>query len=125
MLLTCSVTAVLVFLINLVSTAVLRVKWGSNGDIINIFQGDCSRIEKVSAGLHVIINLLSTLLLGASNMCMQLLAAPTRSEINIAHKDFIWLDIGVPSLRNLRYIGKERLAIWILLGLSSVPIHFL
>lgn len=123
--LTYSLTAALIFLINLTSTAVLRWKWGSNNDINELFQGDCSRTEKISAGLHVIINLLSTLLLGASNMCMQLLAAPTRSEIDKAHKDFVWLDIGMPSLRNLRYIGKERLVIWIILGISSIPIHLL
>ena len=123
--LTYSVTAVLIFLINLTGTAVLRRKWGSNDDINDIFQGDCSRTEKISAGLHVIINVLSTLLLGASNMCMQLLVAPTRSEIDKAHKDFVWLDIGVPSFRNLRYIGKERLVIWIILGISSIPIHLL
>lgn len=125
MLLTCSLTAVVIFLINFSSTIVLKMKWGSASDINDIFKGDCSRTEQISTGLHLVINLLSTLLLGASNMCMQLLVAPTRSEIDRAHKKFAWLDIGVPSLRNLRYIGRERLVIWVLLGFSSVPIHFL
>lgn len=124
-LLTCSSTAVVIFLINLTSTAVLKAKWGSDDDINDIFKGDCSRTQQISTAIHLVINLLSTLLLGASNMCMQLLAAPTRSEIDRAHKRFTWLDIGAPSLRNLRYIGRERLIIWIVLGLSSVPIHFL
>lgn len=57
-------------------------------------------------------------------MCMQLLAAPTRSEIDRAHKDFYWLDIGVPCIRNLKYISQERLIVWVTLGLSSVLLHF-
>ncbi len=125
LLLTCSVTSVIIFLINLSCTAVFKAKWGSDSDINTLYQGDCSKTEKISTGLHVIINLLSTLLLGASNLCMQLLAAPTRSEIDRAHQKFIWLDIGAPSLRNLRHVGRERLVICVVLGISSVPLHFL
>ena len=105
---------------------VFKAKWGSNGVDINAFYtGDCSKAERISTGIHLAINVLSTLLLGASNMCMQLLAAPTRSEIDRAHRDFYWLDIGVPSNRNLKYISRERLIVWVILGLSSVPLHFL
>ena len=122
---TCSVTSVVIFLINLSCTVIFKVKWGTDSDINTLYQGDCSEAERISTGLHVIINLLSTLLLGASNLCMQLLAAPTRSEIDRAHSRFIWLDIGVPSLRNLRHIGRERLVICAILGISSIPLHFL
>lgn len=106
---TCTVTSVVIFLINLSCTVLFKAKWGSENDINSIYQGDCSQTEKISTGLHVVINLLSTLLLGASNLCMQLLAAPTRSEIDKAHEKFVWLDTGVPSIRNLRCIGRERL----------------
>ena len=125
LLLTCSLISVLIFLINLSCTAVFKAKWGSDSDINTLYQGDCSKTEKISTGLHVIINLLSTLLLGASNLCMQLLAAPTRSEIDRAHQKFIWLDIGAPSFRNLRHVGRERLVICAVLGISSIPLHFL
>lgn len=122
---TCSVTSVVIFLINLSCTIVFKAKWGADSDINSLYQGECSKTGKISTGLHVIINILSTLLLGASNLCMQLLAAPTRTEIDRAHKKFVWLDIGVPSLRNLRHIGRERLIIWVILGISSIPLHFL
>ena len=121
----CCVISVVIFLINLSCTIVFKAKWGSDGDINNIYQGDCRKAEKISTGLHVVINLLSTLLLGASNLCMQLLAAPRRSEVDRAHRKFVWLHIGVPSLRNLRHIGWERLLICAILGISSIPLHFL
>ena len=122
---TCSIASTIIFLINLSCTIVFKVKWGSDNDINSFYQGDCVKAEKISTGLHVVINLLSTLLLGASNLCMQLLAAPRRSEVDRAHNEFVWLHIGVPSLRNLRHIGRERLLICIILGISSIPLHFL
>ncbi|KAH8205228.1 hypothetical protein TruAng_000640 [Truncatella angustata] len=53
------------------------------------------------------------------------LAAPTRADIDRAHKSNKWLDIGVSSLRNLRYISGWRRFTWIILALSSVPLHLL
>jgi len=68
---------------------------------------------------------MSTLLLGASNFAMQVLAAPTREEVDRAHSKGKWLDIGVPSLHNVRYISKTRRNIYLLLCLSSIPLHLL
>lgn len=72
--------------------------------------------------VHFGINVVSTLLLGSSNYCAQLLAAPTRSEVDTAHDKGDWLDIGVPSLRNLwkKRIARNRKAAWTLLMISSV-----
>lgn len=123
-LLTCSTVAVITFLINLTCTIVFRSKWRTKGEITAFHTGSCSTIQKLDTGLHVVINVLSTLLLGASNLCMQLLVAPTRREIDKAHKRYVWLDIGVPSVRNLRYISRERLVVCVILGISSVPLHF-
>ena len=73
--------------------------------------------------LHLAINILSTLLLGASNFCMQVLCAPTREEIDAAHTRRNWLSIGVPSLKNLFHIDRKKSALWLVLGLSLVPLH--
>ena len=54
---------------------------------------------------------------------MQILTAPTGGEIDLAHAAGRWLDIGVLSMRNLRWISRERMCIWILLGLTSLPLH--
>lgn len=99
MLSTCSETDIVIFLINLTCTVVIKIKRGSKEHINSLFQGDCTQTSKLSTIIHVVINVFITLLLGALNMCMQLLAAPTRSGIDKAHKKNKWLDIGVPSLR--------------------------
>lgn len=54
---------------------------------------------------------------------MQVLAAPNREDIDRAHAQRRWLHIGVPNLRNLRYIRRDRVVIYALLFLSSVPLH--
>lgn len=74
---------------------------------------------------HLVINILSTLLLGASNYSMQCLSSPTRSEVDKAHGQGIWLDIGVPSIRNLRRLSVSRIVLWWLLAISSLPLHLL
>ena len=56
---------------------------------------------------------------------MQCLSSPTREEINIAHRKHKWLDIGMPSLRNLRHISRGKVIIWCLMALSSVSLHLL
>ncbi|KAI4197238.1 MAG: hypothetical protein LQ350_006069 [Teloschistes chrysophthalmus] len=77
----------------------------------------------MSMWLHLAINILGTALLSASNYCMQCLSAPNRQEVDRAHQRQVALDIGVPSLRNLRHISRKRLLLWILLAISSIPLH--
>ena len=75
--------------------------------------------------LHVGLNIFGTALIGASNYNMQCLSFPTRDEIDLAHSRGTWLDIGVPSIRNLRYIPWKRIMLWLLLGVSTLPLHLL
>lgn len=77
------------------------------------------------SGAHLVINILSTLLLGACNYSMQCLSSPTRAEIDKAHNKGVWLDIGVPSVRNLRRLSTARVTLWWLLAISSIPLHLL
>lgn len=121
----CSVVALLVLLTNIAAILYLKIRWKSNGDLGNIYRGDCSRSQRLNSSLHIIINVLSTTLLAASNLCMQLLAAPTRQDIDDAHGHHVWLDIGAPSFRNLRRISKKRIFAVYLLAASSIPLHFL
>ena len=93
--------------------------------VATIYQGSCAFVKRLDLWLHLLINVLSTGMLMASNYCMQLQAAPTRKNVNAAHNAGDWLDIGVPSLRNLRYIGNWRRFSWLLLALSSLPIHLM
>ena len=54
---------------------------------------------------------------------MQCLSAPTRKEVDEAHAKGKWLDIGVPSVRNLTNIAKPRVGMWLGLALTSLPLH--
>ena len=98
---------------------------GFNNGIGTLLQGECSKITAYSIGAHLIINVLTTLLLSGSNYCMQCLSAPTRREINNAHKRDITFDIGIPSLRNLAALDRWKVVMWTLLGISSLPLHLL
>ena len=121
----CALVAAAVLIINLTVTI-----WAvSTSDLQNglgiLYDGNCKRTSTFTFWAHLAINILSTLLLGASNYSMQCLSSPTRSEIDKAHGQGIWLDIGVPSVRNLRRLSKTRLVLWWLLALSSIPLHLL
>lgn len=50
-----------------------------------LYQGKCSVSKNWARGLHFLINVLSTLMLAASNFCMQCLSSPSRDEVDIAH----------------------------------------
>ena len=90
-----------------------------------LYSGSCGKSRTIGLWLHLVINALSTLLLSASNYTQQCLAAPTRSEINTAHARRRWMDIGVPSVRNLFKIKLERTLLWIVIGITSIPLHLL
>ena len=64
-------------------------------------------------------------LLTSSNYCMQILSAPSREELDLAHARNTWLNIGIISFRNLAFINWRRMIFWCILGLSSLPLHLL
>lgn len=122
---TCTCTAAAVLIVNASLTIWASYSFPMQDGIGTLIHGSCSRVKNWGLWLHFGINALSTLLLGASNYCMQYLTSPTRQEIDNAHAKRVWLDIGVQSIRNLRSISWARIGLWCLLGLSSVPLHLL
>ena len=116
-------TTVLIF--NISAMIYAGEKYGVSNGFGDIYQGDCNLVARYNTMVHLGINIVSTLLLGASNYCAQLLVAPTRSEVDKAHEKGDWLDVGVPSFRNLRKrrIARKRKATWMLLMISSVLLH--
>ncbi|KAJ5373602.1 hypothetical protein N7517_005608 [Penicillium concentricum] len=102
---------------------------GNSGQIFpfaSLYMGKCSTSKNWTTGLHLLINILSTALLGASNYCMQCLAAPSREQVDKAHSQKTWIRIGVPNIMDLiRYqTGKRRILGSILL-ITSLPIHLI
>lgn len=119
-----SLTAI-VLCVNIVLTVWASVNYGLENGIGTAYEGSCAVVSAWSFWLHILINGLSSMLLSASNYTMQCVAAPTRTECDGAHTCGDWLDIGVPSVRNLFRIGWQRRIMWALLAISSRPIHLL
>lgn len=76
-------SASIVFFINFVVT-VWGVSYYKRGQR-TLSTGDYDEIKRLNSGLHLAINILSTILLSGSNYCMQCLSAPTRTDVDIAH----------------------------------------
>jgi len=121
----CSATAGTILSINAMLTIWASVRYRNSGGLATIQEGSCQNTKTLSLWLHLAINILSTILLSASNYCMQCLSSPTREEVDRAHRKQIWLDIGVPSVRNLHQISWYRIALWWALALSGIPLHLL
>ncbi|CAD0109687.1 unnamed protein product [Aureobasidium uvarum] len=90
-----------------------------------VFEGSCDEVKRITFWVDLAINTLSTLLLGASNNCTQLLVAPTRKDIDDAHAAGRYLDVSVSSMRNLLAVSRWRKWLCACLFLSSIPLHLL
>jgi len=125
--LACATSAAAVLLINVGLTiyAATNPEYKVERGIGTLYSGSCDKSRKIGLWLHLMINALSTLLLSGSNYTQQCLAAPTRREIDAAHARRRWMDIGVPSVRNLFRIKAERTFLWIAIGFTSIPLHLL
>jgi hypothetical protein len=99
---------------------------GITGGLGVLYEAPCEATKRANIGVHLLINILSSALLGASNYCIQCLSAPTRPEVDKAHQKGNWLDIGIPSLRNVvsSNFGMRKKICWWILAISSLPLHF-
>lgn len=122
----CFLTTSSVAVINLILAIWTWLHFETTSDgVVELYRGGCTVVKRANFLAHIVINVLGTLLFGASNLTLQILVAPTRSEVDQAHAKGIWLDIGVPSVRNLFGISKFRVILWSFLAITSIPIHFL
>jgi hypothetical protein len=90
-----------------------------------LFIGNCSQASKINTYVHFVVNALSSLILLTSNMFMQLLLAPTRRQIDIAHAKKRSVDIGIFSLGNFFVVSKRNRILWVCLAFTSLPLHLL
>ncbi|KAF4993614.1 hypothetical protein FGRMN_6332 [Fusarium graminum] len=119
-----------VFVVNLVVTiwstfSLQGIQDGTSTSRRIIYEGSCSKTRELSVAIHLIINAFGSILLAASNYGMQCLSAPTRADVDKAHARQRWVDIGIPSFRNLRKVSGKRVVLWWLLVFSSLPLHLL
>jgi len=139
--LVCAATATTVCLFNIILTTWAVSSHKVAGGLSFLYTGSCDEVANMSLWIHLGINVMSTLLLSASNCTkslmeifpcadtyldtMQILSSPTRKEVDKAHQKHRWLDIGIPSTRNLRGVTWTRIGMWSALGLSSIPLHLM
>ncbi|KAF9061621.1 hypothetical protein BDP27DRAFT_1485807, partial [Rhodocollybia butyracea] len=112
-----------VLVINLSILLYCAIKTGGSIGVVRIFEGDCNTVDHATLVIHLVINVLSTLLLSASNYVTQSLSAPTRAEVDRAHEKGLWLDIGLQSIHNLKHTSGWKRLLWTLLTVSSIPLH--
>jgi hypothetical protein len=89
-----------------------------------IFEGRCDGAERIGWGVRAVISVFVVVLLAIGNYVFQVLSSPTRRELAAAHDRYQWMDIGVPSWRNLRFVSNTRvfLAAVILLAAFSTQL---
>ncbi|CAI6341145.1 unnamed protein product [Periconia digitata] len=121
----CIAAAMLVMLLT-----VSFLVWASTQSMLGaavaiIFEGDCVEAKDLSTASHVVINILSTLLLGASNYCMHIACSPSRRDIDRMHARKKTLQIGINSVSNVFKLPWNRRIAWCILGLSSIPLYLI
>ena len=121
-LLFCILLAFSVFVVNLAFTLWAIIHTGSGNSLVGVYSGQCDTVQKISIWVHLLLNILATILLGASNHAMQRLCAPSRSDVDLRHRAHRHATIGSTDVRNL--VGR-RLWLYVLLSASSLPIHLL
>ncbi|ORY68683.1 uncharacterized protein BCR38DRAFT_464055 [Pseudomassariella vexata] len=112
----------LIFLVALVCFAVAVSKAKSISEIA-IFTGSCSMTSNINIGTHIVINVCAIVLLAGANYIFQVLSSPTRLEVVAAHKNKRWLDVGIPSIRNLLQVSGFRSSLAIVVILVAVATH--
>jgi hypothetical protein len=117
--------AFLVFFVNLSITVWVTKKYPASDGVGTLLTGNCVRVKQMNTGLHLVLNLLSTLFLGAGNYCMQVLVAPSGEELRKSHSAGSYYDIGIHSIHNLRQIGRGRRLLWIGFGICSTLLHLM
>ncbi|KAI9726332.1 MAG: hypothetical protein M1828_001606 [Chrysothrix sp. TS-e1954] len=118
-------TALIVLILNLVLLGVGLSSEVSSDGIRAILKAPCDQTNRAFIAIHLVINILSTLLLAASNSALQCAGSTSRDEVDLAHRSGRWVHVGVFGLRNLGMIPWKRIILCAFLAISSTPLHLL
>ncbi|KGO40706.1 hypothetical protein PEX1_032010 [Penicillium expansum] len=89
------ITATIIGLANIATLVCVWVYFPPDSRGIGTLRmGDCSEVTTIDSAIHMVLNVVSSLFLGAGSYCMQILVAPSRREMDDAHSRGISLDIG-------------------------------
>lgn len=111
----------------IIFTMVALIQAGGFNRPLVFFTGSCGvwGATALNTVLHLLINIFSTAMLASSNMFMQILSAPSREEVDKAHANGSWLEIGVLSARNMFRLSRFKILSWLGFLGTSIPIHLL
>ena len=112
-----------ILLINVGWLAWASKHYGTLGGYGTIQRGSCDVSKTLNLWLHLAINILSTGLLLGSGAFMAAATAPSREEVDLAHRKSRWLSIGLLSVRNLTGVSVKKVLACIVLALTSLPVH--
>ncbi|KAJ9615482.1 hypothetical protein H2200_001557 [Cladophialophora chaetospira] len=118
-------SVVLTFGLNLALLLYARAKAQLADGTYLVARGQCENIKALDTGLHAVINVLGILVLAAVGSYIAVLSAPTREDLNRFHGQGAWFEIGIPSLRNLKYVGFTKRWLCVALFFVSWPIHII
>jgi hypothetical protein len=118
-------TAVIFAVVALSLMIMFTVNYAPEGDVGTFMTGNCLTVGRWNSFWHAVLNVASMLFLGAGNYCMQVLVAPSREEVNKAHREGRSMDIGIHSLGNILRISSKRRITWFILGVVSTSMHLL
>lgn len=128
-----------VFIVNIILTIIASVIAYTNTPTPSrisyaaLYTGSCATTKSWTTGLHLLINVLSTILLAAGNYCMQCLASPSRGQVDAAHSKREWVRIGGPDIWGLLWGSLtnhkgQKATRWVLGWVSlatSLPVHLM
>lgn len=121
-----TITTGIMCLVLVILLSISASKAGGITTSFMFFSGACDgTISSYNVSLHLLINIFSTAILASSNFFMQILSAPSRKEIDQAHRKGSWLDIGIASFSNVFHISKSKRVLWLAFLTSSIPIHLI
>ena len=115
--------AILVLVLSL--TVFTALNFPRRGYQATLIDKNCDSVRSWSTWRHLGVNVVCTVLLATSSYAVQCLTSPTRNDINRVHQRSRCIDFGVPSFRNLLCISPRRVLLWLVLLLSSIPLHLL
>lgn len=92
---------------------------------MDLFNGSCTTAKGMNWGLHAVVNLAVVVFILGANYVFQVLSSPTRAEVARAHESKGWLEIGVPSVSNLKHVSKVKAFLAFLLLAVAVAIQIL
>lgn len=90
-----------------------------------LYTGDCLFTSYLNGGAHVLVNIVSSAFLGVGNYCTQVLAAPSRADVDKYHGRGQSLNIGTQSIYNAFRIGGWKGLVWALLAITSALLHLM